>query len=588
MDRTNDLRPRLERLSSPSLQNWQAPAGPAADQMKSNAWVEMGWGRIIFGHTFRSAGALYDTICQEAENKRDITFYIPNPHVLLSKGPDKVFLDPSHSYRLWLHNYRQAGERCPSLSIRRISTTGDVLAVNRICNARGMVTFDPEFILDNSTSRLQTHFVAEDISTRRIVGTVTGVDHVEAFNDPESGASLWCLAVDPQATAPGVGEALVRHLIEHYLTKGRNYIDLSVMHDNLEAIALYEKLGFQRVPVFCIKRKNKINEALYTGPASEDSLNPYARIITNEARRRGIEVEVIDTEFSLFNLALGGRSIACRESLTELTSAVAMTRCDDKRLTQRLLHRAGLNIPRQFKARESGQNEEILGHVARVVVKPARGEQGNGISVDIDNPEELENAIRLAREHCPDVIVEEYMDGEDLRIIVIDFRVVAAAVRRPPRITGTGRHRIVELVEKYNRRRKAATGGESHVPMDAETDRCLAMAGFDMNSVPAEGETIQIRKTANLHTGGTIHDVTARLHPDLATAAETAARVIDIPVTGLDFIVPDIEGPDYAIIEANERPGLANHEPQPTAERFVDLLFPQTARTGRGQESVQI
>jgi hypothetical protein len=27
-------------------------------------------------------------------------------------------------------------------------------------------------------------------------------------------------------------------------------------------------------------------------------------------------------------------------------------------------------------------------------------------------------------------------------------------------------------------------------------------------------------------------------------------------------------------IEANERPGLANHEPQPTAQRFIDLLFP--------------
>jgi len=47
-------------------------------------------------------------------------------------------------------------------------------------------------------------------------------------------------------------------------------------------------------------------------------------------------------------------------------------------------------------------------------------------------------------------------------------------------------------------------------------------------------------------------------------------------VVGLDFIVPAPDGPDYAIIEANERPGLANHEPAPTAERFIDLLFPTT------------
>jgi D-alanine-D-alanine ligase-like ATP-grasp enzyme len=86
-----------------------------------------------------------------------------------------------------------------------------------------------------------------------------------------------------------------------------------------------------------------------------------------------------------------------------------------------------------------------------------------------------------------------------------------------------------------------------------------------------------VRKTANLHTGGTIHDVTSRLSLPLCRAAVEAARALDIPVVGLDFLVPSPEGQEYVIVEANERPGLANHEPQPTAERFIDLLFPQTA-----------
>ena len=99
-----------------------------------------------------------------------------------------------------------------------------------------------------------------------------------------------------------------------------------------------------------------------------------------------------------------------------------------------------------------------------------------------------------------------------------------------------------------------------------------------MEDVPDQGVEIDVRKTANLHTGGTIHDVTDRLHPRLTAAAVEAARALDIPVVGFDFLVPDITGPDYVIIEANERPGLANHEPQPTAERFIDLLFPQIAQ----------
>jgi len=161
--------------------------------------------------------------------------------------------------------------------------------------------------------------------------------------------------------------------------------------------------------------------------------------------------------------------------------------------------------------------------------------------------------------------------------VVIDFEVVAAAIRRPAHVVGTGSHTINELIQIQSRRRRAATGGESSIPMDDETERCVRMAGYNMDDVLPEHETLIVRKTANLHTGGTIHDVTAQLSPALAEAAREGARALDIPVTGLDFLVPDVSGSEYVIIEANERPGLANHEPQPTAERFVDLLFPQTA-----------
>jgi D-alanine-D-alanine ligase-like ATP-grasp enzyme len=159
--------------------------------------------------------------------------------------------------------------------------------------------------------------------------------------------------------------------------------------------------------------------------------------------------------------------------------------------------------------------------------------------------------------------------------------VVAAAVRKPPVITGTGEHTVAQLIDKCSRRRAASTGGESRIPVDAETERCIRYAGYRLESVLPAGEEITVRKTANLHTGGTIHDVTKKLHPNLVEAAEAAARAIEIPVVGLDFIVPDVQGPDYMIIEANERPGLANHEPQPTAERFIDLLFPETISTGK-------
>ena len=149
---------------------------------------------------------------------------------------------------------------------------------------------------------------------------------------------------------------------------------------------------------------------------------------------------------------------------------------------------------------------------------------------------------------------------------------------------GNGRLTIAELIENQSRRRAAATGGESTIPLDDVTAATVEAAGYSLSDVLPDGESLRVRRTANLHTGGTIHDVTARLHPELAEAAVTASQAIDIPVTGLDMIVPAVDEPEYVLIEANERPGLANHEPQPTAARFVDLLFPEARSTPRAWE----
>src|SRR5690606_11476193 len=109
------------------------------------------------------------------------------------------------------------------------------------------------------------------------------------------------------------------------------------------------------------------------------------------------------------------------------------------------------------------------------------------ISVDVRTPEELERAVALARGHCSEVLLEQMAPGQDVRIVVIDYRVVAGAVRRPPRVTGTGQHSVRSLIEKQSRRRAAATGGESQIPIDDETQRCVRAAGYALDDVLPSG-----------------------------------------------------------------------------------------------------
>lgn len=557
---------------------WWSPEPELPEGLRAEVVLDCGWGRIAFGQTFTDPDALRTVLRGEESGRRDICIYPRDPHVLVARFPAELFVDPSHTYRLDLSSYEE-GLAHPCV-VRPLRTEQDAEAQNQLYATAGMLRAEPSLVLANQESDAFIYLLAEDPVTGEVLGTVTGVDHVAAFGDDEQGASLWCLAVDPQSRLTGIGRRLTFALADHYRSLDRAYLDLTVLYDNRKAISLYQRVGFTRVPVLIVKRKNVINERLFVGADTDDyqALNPYARIIADEARRRGIGVEVLDAAWGELRLSHAGRSILTRESLSELTTAVAMSRCDDKRVARRVFERAGLSVPRGQAATFGPEDHAFLAELGEIVVKPARGEQGRGITIGVTSGQALDRALALAREHCPDVLLEELSPGQDLRVVMIGHRVVAASVRRPATVIGDGVSTVDDLVAALSRRRAAATGGESRVPDDDGTWDTVRAHGYERDDVLPDGVSLIVRRTANLHTGGTIHDVTAALHPDLAAAAVRASRALDIPVTGLDLLVPDVAGQDYVLIEANERPGLANHEPQPTAQRFVDLLFPETSR----------
>ena len=559
---------------------------PDAGHHESTGGViqDLGWGRLVFGQTFDDPEELGTALRAEASGRRDIGMYLDAPHVFVALHPQEFFIDPSFTYRMRLTQpVEYLPPSVPGLSVRSVNSIEDCAGINQIYLQCRMVPADVDLMWKNSQSeRHMVYLVATNDDTGAVVGTVTGIDHAQLFADPENGSSLWCLAVDPTLSRPGVGGLLVRSLVEEFIRRGRAQMDLSVLHDNAPAINLYERMGFTRVPVLGIKRKNAINERLFAPVMAEEELaqlNPYARIIADEAILRGIAVHVLDAKGGYLQLTHGGTSVVTRESLSELTNAVAMSRCDDKRVARRVVAEAGIRVPEGRTATFTEEDHAFLEEVGSVVVKPARGEQGAGITVGVTRDEDLDRAVELATHHCPDVLIEERCEGEDLRIVVINGKVIAAAVRRPAEVVGSGGHTIRHLIEAQSRRRSAATHGESTIPLDGVTEDTVREAGWSLDDVLPANERLVVRRTANLHTGGTIRDVTDDLNPVLVRVAVDAADAIGIPVTGIDLIVPSVDGEEYVFIEANERPGLANHEPRPTAQAFVDLLFPRTAAT---------
>ncbi len=314
------------------------------------------------------------------------------------------------------------------------------------------------------------------------------------------------------------------------------------------------------------------------------------------ARRRGIPVRRVGDR-SMLRLGYGRyRRLVCA-ALTDQTSAVGVDIAADKMLAKTLLAEAGIPVPEAMvarNAREAASAAEALG--GPLVVKPRSGCQGTGVIVGVTTPGAA--AAAYAQVTAPDggVIVERFVPGSDYRVLVVDGRVVAAAELRPASVTGNGVSDIGQLIEQANadpRRGAGHSRALTRIRLDAQAIAHLAAQGLDIESVPAAGQAVTLRRNANLSTGGTSMDVTDRMHRDIADMCRRAAAVTGLDVCGVDLRLDDISAPGSgagaqqsprgAVIEVNACPGLRMHEapaegaPRDVAGAVIDSLYPPGA-----------
>jgi cyanophycin synthetase len=267
----------------------------------------------------------------------------------------------------------------------------------------------------------------------------------------------------------------------------------------------------------------------------------------------------------------------------------------DKEDTKYLLEQAEVEVPRGDILSSESALEDACKYVGYpLVIKPIDGNHGRGITVDINSYEEALVAFKVAKEVSRRVIVEKYITGEDYRLLVINYKFVAAAKRTPAHVVGDGTSSIEELVAKVNQDPRRGYGHEkvlTAITINDLTKTIIADAGYTTESVLKEGEKLILKDTANLSTGGTAEDVTDIVHPANVSMAERISKIIDLDICGIDIMTSDISQPlsdtGGAVLEVNAGPGFRMHLapttglPRNVAAPVVDKLFPQKGDTGR-------
>lgn len=280
----------------------------------------------------------------------------------------------------------------------------------------------------------------------------------------------------------------------------------------------------------------------------------------------------------IFYITCGGRDYLFHESLSALTEAPSIVLSGNKYLCNRYLKSKGFNVPDALELHCLEDALHFLKGHSSIVLKPLKGEGGEGVVVNISSKEELASSYEHTVRMYPHLYVEEMIHGHDVRILVIDDQVSPALHRVPAYIMGDGKGCVASLIQQ---REKILRQKDAHVsiPLGGETCRVLKKQGVGIDDIIPFGKKITIRLTANFHTGGSIHNVTDNLSSFFKECAVNIAKAVSMPVVGIDLCIPDFAKDDYYIFEINERPNLAFHMypetgmPINTAYRFVDFFL---------------
>ncbi|MGZ3880701.1 MAG: cyanophycin synthetase [Flavisolibacter sp.] len=318
----------------------------------------------------------------------------------------------------------------------------------------------------------------------------------------------------------------------------------------------------------------------------KEKLGPTTYSIVEEAQKRNIPFLRLD-EGSMVQLGYGSRQKRVEAAVTSYTNSISVDLAADKDRTKKLLTSANIPVPYGEVVGDVETLKSVIDYIGfPIVLKPLNGNHGKGATINITNWLCAMTAFQRAQKYSEKVIVEKFIQGSDFRVLLVNNKFVAAAVRKPAFVVGDGRSTIQELIDTVNKDPKR---GECHekvltaIKVDDVTMELLCKNNYTLETVLPLGEEFFLKLTANLSTGGTATDVTDEVHPANIFLFERLSRVVGLDICGIDVMAPDLRTPirenGGVVLEVNAAPGFRMHlepttgQPRNVAKHVVDMLF---------------
>ena len=318
-------------------------------------------------------------------------------------------------------------------------------------------------------------------------------------------------------------------------------------------------------------------------------------LISLEAWRRGIDVKfftIDDPDNKLlirYALSHNDRTVSFNSSLSLQLPDETYNLCQDKDLTKKQLAKYGIRVPRGEKL-EKSVDLNYLSKLATeltypVVMKPVGENAGKGVFSNItDEPMLFETFDYLTNDLGYDeVILEEFIEGEEHRLLSVGNKVVGVVKRVPANIIGNGKDTIRTLIRQKNKAKRInPVVYNKIIEIDREVENELSKSGYGLSDILEKDKQLFLRNKSNVSAGGDPVDVMDQIDESVIHIGERAAKAIPgIELGGIDMII-NPKTKEKVIIEINTKPMIGLHvfpekgEPRDVVKEIVDFYFPET------------
>ena len=315
---------------------------------------------------------------------------------------------------------------------------------------------------------------------------------------------------------------------------------------------------------------------LLTEILNNEIIGPSTLAIKNAALRYNLPVfEIGDSGFYQIGYGKQGRMIEA--TIGANTSCISTDIASDKMLTKELLIQQNIPVAdgaKIYNAISLLKEGERIGYP--LVIKPRFGSKGNGVALNLKSDKELIKAYNYLKDIHNELMIERYVEGNDYRVCVVNYNVVAVSLRIPPFIIGDGKNNIKNLIRILNSDSKRGYDHEkplTKIKIDDSLLKFLEKQNMNLLTIPERGKKIKLRENANLSTGGIAIDCTDKISEENKKICIRAAQTIGLDICGIDIKTTDIEKSLHengVIMEINAAPGIRMHH-YPTEGRVRDV-----------------